>query len=142
MRPKARRAPETIEVPTGTVTAITGSARAAGRFDLFVDQEPVARLGIQGIERLKLRVGLVVDAPLAAAIAEEATVSRAYDRALMMLAARGRASGEMKRLLVRKGEDARVADAVVERLTATGFLDDDAFARQFTTSKTTTGVSR
>jgi regulatory protein len=124
------------------ITAITASPRAAGRFDLLVDQKPVARLGIQGIERLKLHVGLEVDSHLAARIAEEATVSRAYDRAMMMLAARGRASGELKRLLLRKGEDARVVASVIERLNAAGFLDDDAFARQFARSKSTSGTSR
>ena len=142
MKPKSRRAPAPIEVPTGVITAISGSARAAGRFDLFIDQKPVARLAIQGIERLKLRVGLAVEAPLAAAIAEEATISRAYDRAMAMLAARGRASGELKRLLVRKGEDEKVVAAVISRLTEAGFLDDDAFARQFTRSKSTSGRSR
>ena len=45
----------------------------------------------------------------------EAGVSRAYDRAMMMLAARGRASGELKRLLIRKGEDARVVGMIIER---------------------------
>jgi regulatory protein len=107
-----------------------------------VGGEPVARLGIQGIERLKLRVGLQVDERLAAEIADEATTSRAYDRAMMMLAARGRASGELKRLLVRKGEDPRVVAGVIERLTMAGFLDDDSFARQFARSKSTTGTSR
>ena len=87
-------------------------------------------------------MGLAIDATLAAAIAEEATVSRVYDRAMMMLAARGRASGELKRLLVRKGEDARVVSSVIERLFAAGFLDDDAFARQFARSKSTSGTSR
>lgn len=142
MKPKTHRAPAPIEVPIGVITGIVSSVRAAGRFDLSVDQKPVARLGIQGIERLRLRVGLVVDAKLAAEIAEEATVSRAYDRAMMMLAARGRASGELKRLLVRKGEEARVAGEVIDRLTAAGFLDDSAFARQFARSKSTTGTSR
>jgi regulatory protein len=118
------------------------SPRAAGRFDLFVNQTPVARLGISGIERLQLRVGSPIDSRLAAAIAEEATISRAYDRAMMMLAARGRASGELKRLLVRKGEEPKVVGEVIERLTVAGFLDDDAFARQFARSKSTTGVSR
>jgi regulatory protein len=99
-------------------------------------------LGIQGIEQLKLRVGLQIDAGLAARIAEEATVSRTYDRAMMMLAARGRASGELKRLLVRKGEEPRVVSMVLERLFAAGFLDDDAFARQFARSKSTSGTSR
>lgn len=142
MRPKTHRAPAPIEVPAGILTAITGSPRAPGRFDVSVDQKPVARLGIQGIERLRLRVGLALDEVLANAIAHEATVSRVYDRAMAMLAARGRASGELRRLLVRKGEDARVVDEAIERLTAAGFLDDDAFARQFARSKSTTGTSR
>jgi regulatory protein len=107
-----------------------------------VDQNPVARLGIHGIERLQLRVGLTIDEKLTAEIAEEATVSRVYDRAMMMLAARGRASGELKRLLVRKGEDPKVVDVVLERLSAGGFLDDNAFARQFARSKSTSGTSR
>jgi len=142
MRPKIQRAPAPIEVPTGVITAISASIRAAGRFDIAVDGAPVARLGIHGIERLRLRVGLPVDARLASDIAEEATVSRTYDRAMMMLAARGRASGELKRLLVKKGEDPRVVSAVIERLFAAGFLDDDAFARQFARSKSTSGTSR
>jgi regulatory protein len=79
---------------------------------------------------------------LAAGIGEEATISRTYDRAMMMLAARGRASGELKRLLVRKGEDSRIVGAVIDRLFAAGFLDDDAFARQFARSKSTNGTSR
>jgi regulatory protein len=142
MQPKAHRAPAPVEIPTGVITAITVSPRAPGRFDLLVDQTPVARLGIQGIERLKLRTGLPVDEQLAAAIAREATVTRAYDRAMMMLAARGRASGELRRLLVRKGEDPTIVNAVIERLSAAGFLDDDAFARQFARAKSTSGVSR
>src|SRR6476620_6214712 len=118
MNRKAQRAPAPIEVPIGVITAITASPRAAGRFDLCVDGEPVARMGIHGLERLKLRVGLDVGEKLAAEIANEATVSRTYDRAMMMLAARGRASGELKRLMVRKGEDARVVAEVIDQLTA------------------------
>lgn len=142
MKPKAHRAPPPVEVPVGVITGITGSARAAGRFDLLIDQVPVARLGIQGIERLQLRVGLAIDETLAREIAAEATISRVYDRAMMMLAARGRASGELRRLLVRKGEDPKVVDAAIERLSMGGFLNDDAFARQFARSKSTSGTSR
>jgi regulatory protein len=136
------RTPEPIVVPTGVITGITASPRSAGRFDLLVDQKPVARLAIQGIEKLGLRVGLPIDDRLAQAIAEEASVSRGYDRAMMMLAARGRASGELKRLLVRKGENPRIVAEVMERISTAGFLDDDAFARQFARSKSATGTSK
>ena len=56
-----------------------------------------------------------------------------------MLAVRGRASGELKRLLVQKGESPRVVDQVIGRLQAAGFLDDAAFARQFTRYRTVAG---
>lgn len=121
-----------MEIQPGRITAITASPRAAGRFDLVIDGAPVARLSIQGIEKLGLRVGLDVDDRRAAAIGAEATISRAYDRAMAMLASRGRASGELRRLLVRKGESAEVVNEVVARLTVAGFLDDASFARQFT----------
>ena len=139
---RARSAtPAPIEVPTGTITAIVASARAAGRFDVLIDANPIARLSIQGIEKLALRVGRPVDERLAAAMSDEATISRAYDRAMMMLAARARASGELRRLLVKKGEAPAVVTEVVDRLFAAGFLDDDAFARQFIRAKAASGAA-
>lgn len=143
-RAKVREGPvPAVEVPAGRITAITASPRAAGRFDLLVDGTPAARLSIQGIQTLGLRVGLDLDERLAAAAGAEATVSRAYDRAMAMLAARGRASGELRRLLIRKGESPDVVDEVIHRLTVAGFLDDASFARQFARWKSTgAGLSR
>jgi len=128
-----------IVIPTGRITAITPSPRAAGRFDLSVDGEPVGRLSIDGIERLQLHVGLEVTESLATMIASEAEVIRTYDRALTMLAARGRASGELRRLLTLKGEAVAAVDEAIVRLAASGFLDDGAFARQFTRYRAVTG---
>jgi len=120
-----------IEIPAGRITAITPSPRAAGRFDLSIDGEPVARLSIDGIERLGLYVGREIGEREAVTIAAAAAASRTYDRAIAMLAVRGRASGELKRLLVQKGESALVIDQAIARLQAAGLLDDAAFARQF-----------
>lgn len=132
-----------IEIGPGQITAITPSPRAAGRFDLIVDGEFAARLSIEGIERLGLHVGREVTASAATAIAAEAEVSRTYDRAMMMLAVRGRASGELRRLLLQKGESPAAVDQVLLRLCAAGFVDDAAFARQFTRWKAVSvGLSR
>jgi regulatory protein len=128
-----------IEIPTGRITAITPSGRTTGRFDLIVDGEPAARLSIDGIERLRLYVGREIGESDIETITAEAETSRTYDRALAMLATRGRASGELKRLLVRKGESARVVDQAIARLQAAGFLDDAAFARQFTRYRAVAG---
>lgn len=133
MRPRPKtRTLLPVEIAAGRVTAITPSPRAAGRFDLVVDGQPVARLSIDGIERLRLRIGLDIGDVQAAAIADEAEVIRAYDRSISMLALRGRASGELRRLLVQKGEAPATVDRAISRLQSAGLLDDAAFARQFT----------
>jgi regulatory protein len=58
-----------------------------------------------------------------------------YDRALDMLEARARGVAELRLLLIRKGEPEAAVDAAIERLRATGLLDDASYARQLTRSK-------
>jgi regulatory protein len=58
-----------------------------------------------------------------------------YERALDMLEARARAVTELRRLLIKKGEPPDDVDAAIERLRASGLLDDANFARQLTRSK-------
>lgn len=66
-----------------------------------------------------------------------------YERALDMLEARSRAVTELRRLLIRKGEPEADVDAAIERLRASGLLDDANFARQLTRSKALgAGMSR
>jgi regulatory protein len=66
-----------------------------------------------------------------------------YERALDMLEARARATDELRRLLIRKGELPGDVDAAIERLRAAGLLDDAMFARQLTRSKALgAGLSR
>ncbi len=60
-----------------------------------------------------------------------------------MLEARARGVAELRRLLIRKGEPEAEVDAAIERLRASGLLDDANFARQLTRSKALgAGLSR
>ena len=113
--------------------------RRGGRFDVDIDGMPTSMLSIEAIERFGLAVGGVVDERTFAAIEREVGILQTYDRALNMLAARGRASAELRRLLIRKGEPADRVDVAIERLVSVGFLDDAAFARQFARSKGVSG---
>ena len=125
------------------ITRITAHPRKAGRFSIEADGREVGILSIEGIERLHLAGGVAVDERMLAAVEREAAVLATYDRALNMLAARGRAATELRRLLIRKGEPAEHADAAIERLRAVGFIDDASFARQFARSRAVGGgVSR
>ena len=114
-------------------------AKRPGRFDVEIDGMPTSMLSIEAIERFGLAPGLVIDDRAAAAIEREAGILHTYDRALNMLAARGRASAELRRLLIRKGEPADQVDVAIDRRVSVGFLDDAAFARQFARSKGVSG---
>lgn len=125
------------------ITGITAHPRKPGRFSIEADGRELAILSIEGIERLRLAAGVTIDERLIAALEREAAVLATYDRALNMLAARGRAATELRRLLLRKGEPAEHVDAAIERLRAVGFIDDASFARQFARSRALGGgVSR
>jgi len=125
--------------PPRQVTSIVPSPRKSGRFDVEIDGMPTSMLSIEAIERFGLAMGAVIDDRTAALIEREVGILQTYDRALNMLAARGRASAELRRLLIRKGEPADRVDVAIERLVSVGFLDDAAFARQFARSKGVSG---
>ncbi|HEU4643705.1 MAG TPA: regulatory protein RecX [Gemmatimonadaceae bacterium] len=118
-----------------TVTAIVASPRRQGRFELLVDGKSVATLSLEAIERLRLQAGIGYDEALALRVEHEARALHVFDRALDLLAVRGRAARELRRALVRKGEEPEHVDAAIERLLALGLLDDAAYARQFARSK-------
>lgn len=117
-----------------TITAITPAPRHPGRFDLLVDGSAHATLSIDAIERLRLAVGSSI-AGLEEQIAHEAAALTVYDRALAMLAFRARASQELARALVRKGEPKVLVERAIARLTEQGLLDDARFAQAYTRAK-------
>jgi len=102
---------------------------------LDVDGAEIATLSIEAIERLRLGSGVAFDDRLALEVEREAGILDTYDRALNMLAARGRASADLRRVLIRKGEPADRVTIAIERLERAGFVDDASYARQFTRSK-------
>lgn len=122
-----------------TITAVTPSPKREGRFDVYVDGAAAGTLSLDAIDRLGMHTGAAVDDRLRAAIADETGALHTYDRALAMLATRARASRELERLLVKKGEPAPYARRAIERLQALGLLDDAAFARQFARAKLAVG---
>jgi regulatory protein len=124
------------------ITAILASPRKQGRFDLLVDGRHVATLSLDTIERLALSIGRPYEG-VRDQVQRDAATLATLDRALNMLALRARSARELRRQLLRKGEPAEQVDAAIDRLQATGFLDDGAFARQFARAKAVgAGMSR
>jgi regulatory protein len=116
------------------ITAITPTPRHPGRFELLVEGKSYAILSLDAIERLQLAVGRSIIG-LEERVATEAAQLKVYDRALNMLAFRGRASRELARGLVRKGEPKELVDRAIARLQEQGLLDDSAFAESFTRAR-------
>lgn len=119
------------------ITEITPSPRRTGRFDVLADGRPFATLSLDQIERLHLHVGVLVSPMMREAVEREAQALATFDRAANLLALRARATGELRRALIRRGEPEPFVDAALERLTRLGLLDDAAFARQFVHAKAT-----
>ena len=134
MRRRPNVEPDAPPSPGGIITAIVASSRAPGRFSIVVEGAAAHTLGLAAIERLGLALG-VSTVGREHTIAREEAILRTYDRAVMMLAARGRAAKDLERQLLRKGEPAEFARLAVERLASEGFLDDTAYARSYVRSK-------
>ena len=134
MRRRPNFAQDTSLPAGGTVTAIVASPRAPGRFTVMVDGKPAHTLGLAAIESLGLCLGATTVGREEILAREEAAL-RTYDRAVMMLAARGRAAKDLERSLVRKGEPVESVRLAVQRLSLEGFVDDEAYARSFVRSK-------
>lgn len=130
-------------VRPGVVTALAPAARRPGRWDVAVDGHTVGVVSLDLVERLALGVGRVLDEDLAALLADGFDEVAAYDRALGMLAARGRSSRDLRLRLVRGGVAPVHADAAIARLQEAGLLDDADYARQVARSRVSTrGDSR
>jgi regulatory protein len=123
-----------IDPPVALISGITPTPRHPGRFEVLVAGKCYATLSLDAIERLELAVGRSISG-LEERIATEAAQLKVYDRALNMLAFRGRASRELARGLVRKGEPKELVDRAIARLQEQGLLDDSAFAESFTRAK-------
>lgn len=142
MRTKPNVDPDVAPAPGGTVTGIIASPRAPGRFTVLIDDAPAHTLGVAALERLGLSVGASTIGREELIAREEATL-RTYDRAVLMLAARGRAAKDLERQLIRKGEPVEFARLAIERLASEGFVDDESYARSFVRSKSSgAGLAR
>ncbi len=106
---------------------------------MAVDGRVVATVDADLMSRLGIRSGEEVATAVVQELQRASRMLATYDRAVNMLAARSRASRELRDALLRKGEPPAHVDAAITRLTELGHLDDERFARQFTRSRVLTG---
>ena len=117
------------------ITALTGAPKQVGRVVVEVDGEPIGAVFVEKVVGLSLAVGRDVEPATLEAVASEVAALRTYDRALRLLAARGRSVRELRRRLLAAREPEEHVNAALQRLEAMGALNDDDYARQVARSQ-------
>lgn len=111
----------------GTITALRFQKRTAERVNVYLDDQYA--FAVPALVAAALRRGqFLTDADIAR-LRDQDQEQKAYDRALRLLGRRPHSSVEIKRYLQGCEFSEATCEAVIQRLTAAQYLDDEAFAR-------------
>jgi regulatory protein len=113
--------------PGGIITALRFQEHHKDRVNLFLDD--AFALALPALEAARLKVGQALSAEEVQRLAQAGQQQLAYEKALRFLAYRPRSVDEMQRFLREKDVAGAEAEAIIGRLQAAGYLDDQAFAR-------------
>jgi regulatory protein len=111
----------------GTITELRFQKRNKDRVNVYLDGR--FAFGLAAIEAAHLKVGQTLSDADIARLQKKDEIERAYERALNFLSYRPRSEAEVRRNLRQKNLEEDVIEAVIERLTRAGLLDDREFAR-------------
>ena len=111
----------------GTITALRFQKRNQNRVNVYLDDQ--FAFGLAAIKAAHLRVGQTLSDDDIARLQQQDQVERSFERALNFLSYRPRSETEVRRNLRKTSVDDAVIEAVVERLTQAGLLNDLEFAR-------------
>ncbi len=116
-------------MPEGTITGLRAQEHDAQRVNVYIDHSFAFGVSLATVARERLYVGMHLDAATCARIEASESVERATQIAVRAIESRPRSVAEIRDRLQRKGFAPETIDAAVERLHASGLLDDAAFAR-------------
>ena len=111
----------------GTITTLRFQKRNKDRVNVYLDGK--FAFGLAVIEAVRLKVGQELSDDEIVRLQMRDEVEKAYERARNFLSYRPRSEAEVRRNLGKKSVEEKVVEAVIERLTRTGLLDDREFAR-------------
>lgn len=110
----------------GTITELRVQKKRKDRVSVYLDDEYA--FGVKDIVAARLRVGQRLSDEDIAGLKEQDAFEEAYNSALNFLSYRPRSTAEAKWNLQDKGVPAAMIEAVIDRLTRAGLLDDVSFA--------------
>jgi regulatory protein len=111
----------------GKITALRVQKRRKDWVNIFVDGEYA--FALPDVKAAKLRLGQHLSDEEIAGWKQVQVNEKAYEQALRLLGHRPRSRYEIGQHLKRKRVDRETVEAVIRRLEASGYLDDEAFAR-------------
>lgn len=111
----------------GVITKLAVQVRNRERVDVFVDEVYVCAVSLA--RAATLRKGQPLNDGELADLRADGELDWAYERSLRYLGGRPRSSAEVRDYLRDKGYESPVVEAVLARLVARGYVDDEAFAR-------------
>jgi len=111
------------------ITALAVQKRNPRRVNVYLDGAYAFPLDLKVAMAAGLKRGQVLSDEEIANLTAADDLEKAYERALHFLSYRPRSTAEVRRYLTGKKISPEVAEKVIARLTASGLLDDAAFAR-------------
>ncbi len=124
---------------TLTITSIEPQKKKKDRYNIFADGEYVASLGAEAVVRLNIKSGAVISQDALNAAVLEDNIKYAFDSAALLLSHSMRTRGELEQRLRDKGIADEAIEPAMDKLTAYGYVDDAAYAKEFVQSAVSVG---
>lgn len=117
------------------ITAITPQKRNKNFFNIFIDEEYYCSLDDESIYKMKLKAGLQIDPDTLLRASKESAYKKALNYSLNLLGRYSKTKKEMINKLKEKEYDQETTDAVVQKLSDLGYLNDEDYLDAFIRNK-------
>lgn len=111
------------------ITDLKPQTKRTDRYNVYLDGSYKFPVSANTVLAAGLHVGLEISEDELLKVQETAEIGNAHDKALNYLDLRRRSTKEIRDYLWRKEVEPEVTQQVIDRLTKTGLLDDEEFAR-------------
>jgi len=121
------------------VSAVEPQKRHKGRYNVYIDGEYAASLGMEALVTFGIREGAPIDMETLKEAVSRDNAQYAFDSAAKLLAHKMRTRAELTERLVGRGIDEAAAEEAMDKLASYGYVNDAAFAKEYVRSAVQTG---
>ena len=117
------------------VTNIKQQVKRADRYAIYIDGKYVLSLGETELLNSGLAIGSQLSKEEVSKLKDRAVIDKALDATMRFVAIRPRSEWEVLAYIKRKKYDEEVAEEILNRLSGSGFIDDESFARSWVSNR-------